>query len=112
MRDGVRCACFNPPCSHVSFKAWRARSSLARALDLSERRPGSHAGNHDLPVHDFHRALNQDASCDAVQAIAYLAGFFGEVAFTFENDALAVLELGHALAKATPFWRRFHRVHL
>lgn len=74
-----------------------------RALKPAQRPPGSHARNYDLSARDLHRTANQGAGLDAVQALAYLTDLFGQVAFTFENDALAVFELRHALPKALPF---------
>jgi hypothetical protein len=73
-----------------------------RALKRAQRPPGSHARNHDLSAHDLHRAADQVTCPNAIQAIVYIAGLCGQVALTLENDALAVLELGHALAKASP----------
>ena len=64
-----------------------------------ERRPppDAHTRDHDLPLYDVNCALYRDASRNAIHAIAYLPSFFPRVAFTFENDALAFVELRDAL---------------
>jgi hypothetical protein len=80
----------------------------AGIFSWDQRRPRSHAGNYDLSVHYLHGAPDQGASPDAVQAITNPASFLDKVAFAFEDKALAVLELCHALAKAPPFRGGFH----
>ena len=51
----------------------------------------SEARNHDLSVHNLHRSLDQDASRNAVKAVAYLTSFLGQIAFRCENDALPIV---------------------
>jgi hypothetical protein len=74
--------------------------------------PDSHARNHDLALYEPDRASDRGISPDAVQAVAYLAGFFGEVAFTFENDALSFLEVRDAVTEVCPFRDMFHSYSL
>jgi hypothetical protein len=77
--------------------------ALGLPLKRAERRPNSLASNHDLSIHDLHRAPEQAASPAAVQAAPYLRGVFLWVSLGFDNDTLAVLELRHKLAQARPF---------
>ncbi len=72
-------------------------------LKRAERGPNSLASNHDLSIHDLHRAPEQAASPAVVQAAPYLRGLHGWVSLGFDNDTLAVLELRHTLAQARPF---------
>jgi hypothetical protein len=83
----------------------RAPKNYAPGLPLkrAERGPNSLASNHDLSIHDLHRAPEQAAGPAAVQAAPYLRGLFGWVSLGFDNDTLAVLELRHPLAEARPF---------
>jgi hypothetical protein len=78
----------------------------------AQRPPSSHARNHDLSAHGLYRASDQVTCPNTIQAIVDLAGLFGQVAFGLENYALAVLELRHALAEASPFRCAYHSCFL
>lgn len=88
---------------------WRATGGRARGapFERAQHRPDSHVRNNDFPVDDLHRAPDQEIP--AIQATAYLAGFYRRVALRLENNALAVLEFGHALGETCPFGGAFHR---
>jgi hypothetical protein len=60
-----------------------------RALNPAQLPP--HARDYDLSASDLHPTSNQGAGPDAVQALTHLPDLFGQVAFTFENAALAAL---------------------
>jgi hypothetical protein len=77
--------------------------ALGLPLERAERGPNSLASNHDLSIHDLHRAPERTASPAPVQAAPNLRGVFNRVSLGFDNDTLAVLELRHTLAQARPF---------
>ena len=47
--------------------------------------PSSHARNYDLSVYEPHHEADQVAYPNAIQAIVYIAGLLGHVAFRVEN---------------------------
>jgi len=88
------------------LRAANATSTAGRSIldaSLEQRRPGSNPGDYDLSADDPNRPSDQNASPSASQPGADLESRCDGIAVTLEDDALAFLELRHALTKTLPF---------